>query len=151
MRFTLLAIGRLKASPEVDLVKRYCARLPKILTVLELEASGPTAAIRKERETFALLEAIPPGAVPFAFDERGQDLTTRAFHELLVAQSEIHGPHFAFLMGGAEGLDSEILPPALPKICLGRMTWPHAMARAMVAEQLYRVIQLVAQHPYHRD
>ncbi len=151
MRFTIVAIGRLKASPEVELVKRYCTRLPKILTVIELEANGPTPALRKERETIALLENIPAGSFPIALDERGQDLTTRGFHEFLMQKAATQGPHFTFLIGGADGLDSEVLPPAIPKVCLGRMTWPHGMARAMLAEQLYRIIQLEAQHPYHRD
>ncbi len=151
MRFTILAIGRLKKCPEMDLLQRYGARLSKNLTIIECEANGPTPNLKKERETLALLGAIPTGAFPFALDERGLDLATRDFHELLCQKAQVNGPHFAFLIGGADGLDFEILPPALLKVSLGRMTWPHALVRAMIAEQLYRIVQLEAQHPYHRD
>ena len=150
-RFTILTIGRLKSSPETDLVKRYTSRLNKAMVVVELDASSASPPLRKERETLALLQAIPTGAFPIALDERGLDLTTRAFHEILSDKAQSHGPHFAILIGGADGLDQDKLPPAMMRVCLGRMTWPHAMVRAMICEQLYRIIQLDVQHPYHRD
>jgi 23S rRNA (pseudouridine1915-N3)-methyltransferase len=56
-----------------------------------------------------------------------------------------------FLIGGAEGLDRPVLARADFVLSLGRMTWPHLLARAMLAEQIYRARSLAAGHPYHRS
>jgi 23S rRNA (pseudouridine1915-N3)-methyltransferase len=56
-----------------------------------------------------------------------------------------------FLIGGAEGLDAAVLARADAVLSLGAMTWPHFLARAMLAEQLYRARSIATRHPYHRD
>jgi 23S rRNA (pseudouridine1915-N3)-methyltransferase len=56
----------------------------------------------------------------------------------------------AVLIGGADGLDTSILDRAALKISLGRMTWPHLMARLLLVEQLYRAHTILTGHPYHR-
>ena len=61
------------------------------------------------------------------------------------------GRPVAFMIGGAEGLDATVLARADAKLSLGRLTWPHLLARAMLAEQLYRAQQINSGHPYHRD
>jgi 23S rRNA (pseudouridine1915-N3)-methyltransferase len=57
----------------------------------------------------------------------------------------------AFLIGGADGLDPELVAGANGKLAFGPQTWPHAMARAMLAEQVYRAVSILGGSPYHRD
>lgn len=57
----------------------------------------------------------------------------------------------AFVLGGADGLDSALLQRARLSLAFGPMTWPHRLARVMLLEQLYRASTILAGHPYHRD
>ena len=56
-----------------------------------------------------------------------------------------------FVIGGADGLDASVLEQAKGKLAFGPQTWPHAMARAMLAEQVYRAVTILSGSPYHRD
>lgn len=149
MRFTIIAVGELKAATtEALLVRKYAIRLSNVLKIIEVR---PADNGSKERDTLSLLKAVPEGARVVVMDERGRDFTSRQFTDFLSAQATAFGPHLAFIIGGADGLDLELLPPDWPRICLGRLTWPHALARIMLVEQLYRAVQLRSNHPYHRD
>ena len=57
----------------------------------------------------------------------------------------------AFVIGGADGLDPALLAEAKAKLAFGPQTWPHALARAMLAEQVYRAVSILGGSPYHRD
>jgi len=56
-----------------------------------------------------------------------------------------------FLVGGADGLDGELLKRADERLAFGPQTWPHALARTMLAEQIYRAVSILGGSPYHRD
>jgi len=56
----------------------------------------------------------------------------------------------ALVIGGADGLSPELLKSANERLAFGPQTWPHALARAMLAEQVYRAVSILAGHPYHR-
>jgi 23S rRNA (pseudouridine1915-N3)-methyltransferase len=60
-------------------------------------------------------------------------------------------PEIAFAIGGAEGLDASVLDRAAATLSLGPLTWPHLLVRGLLLEQLYRVQQILAGHPYHRE
>ena len=57
----------------------------------------------------------------------------------------------SFVIGGADGLDPQILGRARERLAFGPQTWPHALVRAMLAEQVYRAVTILAGSPYHRD
>ena len=57
----------------------------------------------------------------------------------------------AFVVGGADGLDPAFVAQARETLAFGPQTWPHALARAMLAEQVYRAVTILAGSPYHRD
>jgi 23S rRNA (pseudouridine1915-N3)-methyltransferase len=145
----LIAIGRLRDGPEVELFERYAARLRPRLTLTEVpEARGAPAEI-KRREAEALLAALPRGAFAVALDHGGAALASEALAARLEQWLAAgHRPHF--LIGGAEGLDAAVLQRSNFVLSLGPMTWPHFLVRGMLAEQLYRAQSIASGHPYHR-
>ena len=157
MRVAVLAVGRLKAGPERDLVARYLERARALgrplgfggFDVVEVSESragrGPD---RKAEEAGALLARAGGGAL-VALDEGGACPTSRAFAEAL-ARRRAAGRDLAFAIGGADGLGEAVLDRAEERLSLGAMTWPHGLARALLAEQLYRAMTMLAGHPYHR-
>jgi 23S rRNA (pseudouridine1915-N3)-methyltransferase len=112
------------------------------------EARGSPVEIRR-REAAALLAALPAGALAVALDLGGEAADTEAFAVRLERWLESGRPVF-FLIGGAEGLDRSVLERADAVLSLGRLTWPHKLARVMLAEQIYRARSIAAGHPYHR-
>jgi 23S rRNA (pseudouridine1915-N3)-methyltransferase len=145
----VIAIGRSRESPEADLFARYAARIRPALTLNELPDGKGAAAEIKRREGEALLAALPAAAFAVAMDLDGQMLDTAAFSARLEGWLALGRP-ICFLIGGAEGLDRPVLQRADFVLSLGRMTWPHLLVRAMLAEQIYRVRSMASGHPYHR-
>ncbi len=142
-------MGRIGRGPEAELFDRYAGRLRPKLVVTEIaEARGSPAEI-KRREAAALLSALPAGAFAVALDLGGTTPDSAALAGLLTGWIE-RGKPVAFLIGGAEGLDAAVLARAEYALSLGRLTWPHMLARVMLAEQLFRARAIAAGHPYHR-
>ncbi|MEO9191250.1 MAG: 23S rRNA (pseudouridine(1915)-N(3))-methyltransferase RlmH [Acetobacteraceae bacterium] len=145
----LIAVGRLRAGPESELFARYSARLHPALTLTEIaEARGGGAEIRR-REGASLLSALPPRAFAVALDLGGKAPDSAGLATLLETWLGLGRP-VCFLIGGAEGLDRAVLNRADFALSLGPMTWPHMLARVLLAEQLYRAQTIIAGHPYHR-
>ncbi|MDE2006165.1 MAG: 23S rRNA (pseudouridine(1915)-N(3))-methyltransferase RlmH [Rhodospirillales bacterium] len=145
----ILAIGRLRETPEGALYARYAARLRPRPILAELpEAAGAEAEI-KRREAAALIAALPARGFAIALDPAGTAPDSEGFAALL-ARWDATGRPLAFLIGGAAGLDRAVLDRADAALSLGAMTWPHFLVRAMLAEQLYRAQAIATGHPYHR-
>ena len=145
----LLAVGRLRDGPEAALFARYNARLRPPLTVTEIpEARGAPAEI-KRREASALLAAVPAHGFVVALDQAGEAPDSARLATQLERWLGLGRP-VCFVIGGAEGLDAAVLARADHVLSLGPLTWPHLLARAMLAEQVYRARAIVAGHPYHR-
>lgn len=151
MRLTIAAIGRARAGPERALFQHYVARLSWPLQLQEVEEKRPLpAAALMRREGELLLAACPPRSLAIALDRRGQALDSVQFADLLRRARDEGVADIAFLIGGTEGHDEKLLQACRQRISFGTMTWPHLLARAMLAEQLYRAQQIIAGHPYHR-
>ena len=118
------------------------------MEILEVEAKKPG----KPAEAEALRAAI--GADPaylIACDEHGAAHSSRAFAERLGRRRDGGERRLVFLIGGADGLDPALTAEARETLAFGPQTWPHALARAMLAEQVYRAVTILAGSPYHRD
>jgi 23S rRNA (pseudouridine1915-N3)-methyltransferase len=100
-------------------------------------------------DTKKLLGSVPRGAFVIALDEGGQAPDSVTFAQLL-EQWLGFGRPVCFLIGGADGLDAAMLKRADATLSLGPLTWPHLLARVMLAEQIYRARAIAAGHPYHR-
>ena len=151
MRLTIAAIGRAGRGPERALYDHYAGRIRWPLALRELEDKrrlAPAETMRREGEL--LLAAVPPGATLVALDRRGQVLDSQAFADRLARWRDTSVGDVAFLVGGAEGHAEPLLKKATLVMSFGAMTWPHLLARAMLAEQIYRAQQMLAGHPYHR-
>ncbi len=105
----------------------------------------------KAREAELLLAALPEGARVVTLDAAGKALTSPQLADLIARWRDDGTRDLAFVIGGAEGLDEGLRRRADLTLSLGRMTWPHLLVRAMLAEQLYRAQQILAGHPYHRS
>jgi 23S rRNA (pseudouridine1915-N3)-methyltransferase len=143
LRIALLCVGKLGAAAEGVLAADWAARATAAgrahglgpVEIVEIESRKPG----KAAEALALLDRLD-GAHLIACDERGEALGSRDFAGLL-----------AFAVGGADGLGEAALTAARQRLAFGPQTWPHALARAMLAEQLYRAASIMAGSPYHRD
>lgn len=154
MKITLLCVGRLGKSPEAILAEDWVKRAAQVgrshglsaVELVELDARKGG----KSAEGEAILRRADDSTL-IACDEHGEAFTSRAFTALL-ARLRDDGVHRAiFAIGGADGLDATVLRRAERRIAFGPQTWPHALARAMLAEQIYRAASLMAGTPYHRD
>jgi 23S rRNA (pseudouridine1915-N3)-methyltransferase len=154
MRIAIVSIGRLPRSPEVELVKLYVERATNAGRSLGL---GPVEVVEVETRKpgkAAEAEALRPhlaDAHVIACDERGTARPSRAFAEEIGVLRDRGVRRLVFLIGGADGLDPALVAEANGKLAFGPQTWPHAMARAMLAEQVYRAVSILAGSPYHRD
>ncbi len=145
----LIAVGRLRAGPEQDLFSRYGARLRPRLAVTEVAEGGGAPAEAKRREGAALLAALPRDGWAVALDLGGAASGSDGLARLLERWLGLSRP-VCFLIGGAEGLDADVLSRADHLLSLGPMTWPHMLVRVMLAEQLFRAQSILSGHPYHR-
>jgi 23S rRNA (pseudouridine1915-N3)-methyltransferase len=155
MRLQILAVGdRLPAWAEAACVE-YAKRMPRearveILPVRPEKRGNQTADAIKAAEAARLLERCPKGGRLLALDEHGRQVSTRELARLLEGWLA-GGRDVALVIGGADGLAPEVLARAETTLALSRLTLPHALARVLLCEQLYRAASLLAGHPYHRD
>ncbi len=155
MRLAIVALGRLSRGPEADLVKDYVARANSAgralgfgaVEAIEVESRKPG----KTAEGEALLAALAGFDHICACDEHGAPAASRAFAGRLASLRDRGLRRSAFVIGGADGLAPAVLERAHELMSFGPQTWPHALARAMLAEQLYRAVSILAGSPYHRD
>ena len=160
MKLHILAVGHKPPDWMVAGFEDYARRMPREAR-LELAEIKPAARSRQspsaasvcrilEAEKSRLLAALPPGCVRIALDERGKLLSTADLARRLAAWMQ-GGRDVAFMIGSADGLDPELKAGADLLLSLSAMTLPHAMVRVLLAEQLYRAMSMIQNHPYHRE
>ena len=137
-------------------VQTYRKRLPRQLD-FHIQGLAPprrsassAAATRRKQEAEILLGAVPPGTHTVALDERGA-LWSSAELSSQLERWQGQGAPVALLVGGADGLDESCRQHAAQVWSLSPLTLPHALVRAVLAEQLYRAWTMLEGHPYHRD
>lgn len=134
-----MAHGKIGRSSEADLVQRYLKRIAWPTNVTELPERGG-----KMPET-------PSGTVTVVLDERGEALSSMQLAKKLEVWRDAGKREARFLIGAADGHDKALLDGADQLLSFGPATWPHLLARAMLAEQLFRATSIIANHPYHRE
>ena len=151
MNIVIAAVGRMRPGPEQLLLDSYIKRIPWSVEVREVDARGKgDAASQTKQETEGSLAAIPAGAKVVCLDSRGAALTSDHLARRLGQWRDEGDRHVVFVIGGADGLDPGITEKADFVLSFGAVTWPHILARVLVAEQLYRAHCILTGHPYHR-
>jgi 23S rRNA (pseudouridine1915-N3)-methyltransferase len=152
MRITIAVVGRGRAGPESAIFEVYRRRCPWPIRLVETAPGRATSSPRQQdEEAERLLRAVAGGEVDVALDERGRDLDSRDFADHISRWRDEGRRDLAFLVGGPDGLAGAVLDRADLKLALGRMTWPHRLVPALLAEQLYRASSILSGHPYHRS
>lgn len=147
MKIHVISIGPLKSGPLKILWQTYEKRLTSSLETHEI---SPSKTGNKAQESALILKTIPSQSFVIVLDERGENLPTRSFADLLEKHQNLGTKHVCFIIGGAEGLDPSLRNQADKVLSFGAQTWPHDFVRVLLIEQLYRSEQILNGHPYHR-
>ena len=139
MLLHIIARGKIGRSSEAELVERYLKRIAWPTKVTELAEYGGRAIERSS------------GAVTIVLDERGKALASMEFAKKLEQWRDAGKREARFFIGAADGHDEHLRAGADLLLSFGPATWPHLLARAMLAEQLFRATSILANHPYHRE
>ncbi|MBA3995825.1 MAG: 23S rRNA (pseudouridine(1915)-N(3))-methyltransferase RlmH [Candidatus Accumulibacter sp.] len=155
MRLGILAVGHKLpdwvAAGCAEYVKRMPRELPLAVTEIKPEPRGSKTREQLLAAEKSRLDAALQGYSRIVvLDERGADLTTLKLAGRLEAWMR-EGGDTAFVIGGADGIDEALKQRADDCIRLSSLTLPHAMARLILCEQLYRAVSVVKNHPYHRE
>lgn len=139
MLLHIIARGRIGRGPEAELTDRYLNRIGWPVRMTELPDRGGRIPDPDSFHRTIML------------DEKGRELTSVEFAQLLGQWRDEGVRECRLLIGAADGFDDAARAGADRLIAFGRTTWPHLLARAMLAEQLYRATSILANHPYHRE
>ena len=158
MRLIVCAVGHRMPAWVAAGFKEYVSRMPREAAVELVEVRPehrpmrPSPAIITKlmaAESKRMLACLPVDCFTVALDERGKPVTTVELARLLQDWMRT-GRDVAFLIGGADGLDQRVKQDAALTLSLSSMTLPHQLVRVLLAEQLYRALSLLRNHPYHR-
>ena len=142
MKIILAAVGKLKEPYLVAAAEEYVKRLRPMCTLVVTEV----------KDDAALLASLPANAHLYAFDERGEMVSSTQFAELIAAeQSHGGGAPVAFAIGGADGHSDAVRKRAKKLLAFGKMTIAHRLVRILVLEQIYRSFKIIRGEPYHRE
>lgn len=160
MKIAIHAVGRMKSGPERTLCDRYLDRFARLGPNLGFEFAGvvetvegkaSAAEARRAEEARRLNDMIEPGVALVMLDERGKSLASQDFAAHLATLRDDGRKSTLLAIGGPDGHDPALRTRANLILSLGTMTWPHQIARILLAEQLYRAATILAGHPYHRE
>lgn len=155
MKLLIVAVGQRMPDWAQTAYDDFAKRFPpdcrvEIKTVKTEPRGSKTLETLYAAERARIEAAIPKGARIVVLDERGSQLTTVALARQLKSW-QLEGDDVALVIGGPDGLDPEFKARAQMRIRLSDMTLPHAFARVLLIEQLYRAWSINANHPYHRE
>ena len=146
MKILILAIGKMKKNaPEALIIAEYAKRLSWTLEIKEKDNAS------QAEEAAFLLGSVPDGAKVVVLDERGENMSSSELAKR-IGNWQAHGAScICFLIGGADGHLPEVRERADLVLSFGKLTLPHLLMRAVLAEQIYRVESILKGHPYHRE
>jgi 23S rRNA (pseudouridine1915-N3)-methyltransferase len=156
VKLHVIAVGSRMPAWVASGFEEYAKRMPReariALTEIKPEKrdSGRTTEQVLAVEATRIEAALPDGAEVVVLDERGSAVSTKQLAEWLTAAMG-NGADAAFIIGSADGLHPRIKQRAGRLMALSTLTLPHGLARVIIAEQLYRAMSLIQNHPYHRE
>jgi 23S rRNA (pseudouridine1915-N3)-methyltransferase len=155
VKFRIVAVGKPRAQALAAAIQDYEIRAARywpleIREVREESARGASPELVREREGERLLEACGAGALIVACDAEGDSRTSAELAAWMTAERERAARDVAFLLGGALGLSPAVRAASSQRLSFSRFTFPHELARLLLAEQLYRAGTIVRGEPYHK-
>jgi len=154
LRIRIIAVGPLRASPERSLVDDYISRarrLSRQAGIRDLVESDVPAGGGREAESARLLAKCGTRGRIVGLDESGEALASSVLASRVSAWRDQGVPELCFLIGGAQGHGAAVSGAACLKLAFGPQTWPHRLARVMLAEQVYRTSAILSGSPYHKE
>ena len=150
MKIHIVAVGKIKDKIVRQKIEDYLEKPGKGFEVVvkEVPDGRGNAAEMKKQEAERILNAIPQRAFLAALDERGEELDSMGFAELVKKRINA-GMDLAFIIGGAYGLDEKVRLASDKVIALSKLTFSHELARLVLAEQIYRAFSIIKGAPYH--
>lgn len=157
MKILLVVVGKVLTKYIDDGIKVYTDRLKhylpfEIKTLADLKSTkGLTQFQQKQKEGEMILSAVKPGDFVILLDERGKELTSRGFAEMIDKRMALVNRNIIFVVGGPYGFSEEVYSRADSSLSLSKMTFSHEMVRLFFVEQLYRAMTILRGEPYHHD
>ena len=151
MKIKIVSVGEFKNNKLKLIFYDYVKKLPWNIDLKEIkQTKHKNSSLRKEKDSLSLLDYVGKNDLIICLDKSGKSISTQTLKQY-ISEWETYSKNISFLIGGPEGISNECLTKSDQIISFGKMTWPHLMARVMLAEQLYRVSSIISNHPYHRN
>ena len=156
MKFFILSVGHKMPAWVNAAFAEYTKRMPReaCIQLIEIKpekrASGKSTAQILESERASIFGLLPQNCLIIALDEHGGAITTQELAQNMRGWMQ-SGRDVAFIIGGADGLHEAVKARAERLLALSALTLPHALVRVLLAEQLYRALSIIQNHPYHRE
>ncbi len=151
MKIIVVAHGKIKKGPELELISDYVSRFNKqfnndFLTSLVISESTEV----EKHFNAKVLKMLGAKQTTVLLDRKGEHLDSDGFANFLISLSEKGISEMAFIIGGAEGFPNELTSKAKYLMAFSNMVFPHKIARLILVEQLYRAKCIINRHPYHK-
>ncbi len=159
IQIDIIAVGKLKEDYLKEGIAEYQKRMPplaklRMIEIVEekcsLEPTKSEIESVKTNEGKRILAHLPEKGQIFVLDLRGQMLSSEQLAEHLLEATNQGASHFTFVIGGSFGLSKAVCDRAALKVSFGRMTYPHQLMRLILLEQIYRVLKINRNEPYHK-
>jgi 23S rRNA (pseudouridine1915-N3)-methyltransferase len=156
MKFTILNIANKMPSWIIDGSNEYLKRINNgkyscnLIEIKALKNSNKDINLLLEEEAKRFSANIPKDSFVIALDEHGSDYCTVKLANKFLHLSQ-QNSHFTLVIGGANGLDAKFKAKCNMQLKLSSLTYPHALVRVIILEQIYRIITVIEKHPYHRE
>ena len=155
MRINLIAVGKKMPEWISEGIEHYKKQLPKnynfVITSIESQSrKSNSPEMTKSLEAKLILDATSNATLLIAFDELGKQQTSKELSKS-IEKWQLNSENVALIIGGADGLSSEIKQKCMFTWGISNLTLTHSMARLIVIEQIYRGCSLLNNHPYHRS
>lgn len=149
LKIDILAVGKLKEAFWRDACAEYLKRLGAYaqVSVTEIPDSNPC---NEAPALFAHLDALAPSAQVVLLDIQGKEISSEQLAQRIETWSVGGTSHVVFIIGGSEGVTSEIKQRANERLSFGPITLPHNLARVVLLEQIYRAFKIIRNEPYHK-
>ncbi len=154
MEILILAVGKIKENYLKLAAAEYTERLSRYARVSTVEVPEEDIGARPERSVKSLeadhiLPRIPEGYHVIVLDRLGKEITSEELARYIENRMISGVSRFAFVIGGALGVDERVLARANMRLSLSRLTLPHQLARVFLLEQIYRCFKIMRKEPYH--